>query len=63
MTTKRYFKIDRRSLLKNAALAAFVGPVVRQSMALAQAKPVKRLMVVFWPNGLNYVPAGPNGIA
>lgn len=58
--SKTYAKIDRRSLLKNAALAAFLGPVVQRTMAKAQS-PIKRLLVVFWPNGLNYAAAGPSG--
>jgi hypothetical protein len=58
---KVYAKIDRRGLLKHAALAAFVAPVVRSTMARAQTAPVRRLLTVFWPNGLNHVSAGPSG--
>jgi hypothetical protein len=58
--SKPYAKLDRRSLLKHAALATFIAPAVRQTMARAQGAP-KRLMCVFWPNGLNHVSAGPSG--
>lgn len=58
---KTYAKIDRRGLLRNAALAAFLGPVVRSTMARGAPAQPKRLLVVFWPNGLNHVSAGPSG--
>jgi hypothetical protein len=61
-SSKRYFKIDRRALMANAALAAFLGPVVRRTMAQPGARGPKRLLVMFWPNGLNHTSAGPTGM-
>ena len=56
-----YRKLDRREILKHAAMAALIGPVMRATMARAADPPVRRLVVVFQPNGLTYVDAGPNG--
>lgn len=60
--SKTYAKIDRRSLLKSAALGAFLGPVVGRTMAHGQpGGGIKRFLVLFWPNGINHNAMGASG--
>lgn len=54
-------KIDRRSLMKSAAMTAFLLPIVRATMADAATAPLRRFLVLWHPNGLNYPDAGPSG--
>src|SRR6478672_7111886 len=54
-------KIDRRHLMKSAAMTAFLLPIVRSTMADAATAPIRRFLVLWHPNGLNYPDAGPNG--
>lgn len=57
--TKTHAKIHRRRLLRNAALATLEAPVVGATMARAAAPPTPRLLIDWWPNGLNIPDAGP----
>ncbi len=55
------FKLRRRHLPQGAAAATLLWPVIRATMADAAPSPVKRLVVLFTPNGLNYVDAAASG--
>jgi hypothetical protein len=56
-----YRKIDRRDVLRSAALTFLLAPVMRATMAKAAPSNAQRLLVLFTPNGLNYKDAGPSG--
>jgi|GEM_PF-6183412 len=54
-------KIHRRDLLKSAALTALILPVARATMVRAQNPALKRFVVLWHPNGVNFPDAGPSG--